>query len=190
MQSRNFRLQRVGNIDWLEKNYKFQKISFSLDELVVFNATKTEKNIEEFAKVVTRLVDDVFIPVAAGGGIRKIEDAELLFKSGADKVILNTPLYENPELAKEIVNRYGSQSLVASVDYRLEKDIPVIYIKDGTLAIPLGMGEYLQYLSRLGVGEIVLNSIDQDGTGFGYDLSTLQKYEKSVTVPLLIMGGW
>jgi len=79
-QSRNFRLQKVGNIDWLEENYKFQDIAFSLDEIIVLNVSKRDKNLSEFATMLNRLVDDVFIPVAAGGGINSISDAELLFK--------------------------------------------------------------------------------------------------------------
>ncbi len=189
MQSRNFRLQRVGNINWLEKNYKFQKISFSLDEIVVVDATKGEKNMGKFSEVVSRLVEDVFIPVAAGGGIRKIEDAELLFKSGADKVILNSTLYTNPELATEIVNRYGNQSLVASVDYKLISGVPIVYINDGTEPLSISLEDYLQYLEKLGVGEIIFNSIDKDGTGFDYDIVHIAKYAKLVNVPFIIMGG-
>ena len=189
MQSRNFRLQKVGNISWLEKNYKFQKISFSLDELVVVDATKGSKNIESFSEVVSRLVEDVFIPVAAGGGIRKIEDAELLFKSGADKVILNSSLYDNPDLATEIINRYGSQSLVASLDYKIVDSVPIVHIHDGTKAVPMSLEAYLLYLGKLGVGEIIFNSIDKDGTGFGFDLENVEKYAKSVNMPFIIMGG-
>lgn len=189
MQSRNFRLQRVGDINWLEKNYKFQKISFSLDELVVVNATRGDKSIDQFSEVISRLVEDVFIPVAAGGGIRKIQDAELLFKSGADKVILNTPLYDNPELASQIIRRYGSQSLVASVDYKVVDGEPTVYIHDGTVAIPLNMLQYLKQLEELGVGEIIFNSIDKDGTGFGYDIDLISEYAHLVNVPFVIMGG-
>jgi len=189
MQSRNFRLQRVGDINWLERNYKFQKISFSLDELIVVDATKENKDIKKFSEAVKRLVNDVFIPVAAGGGILSLEDAELLFNNGADKVILNSTLYETPELAKSIIEKYGSQSLVASVDYKLVDDIPVVYINDGSVPIAMPFDEYLTFLQALGVGEILLNSIQQDGTGFGYDLSTIQEYGQSISVPLLIMGG-
>lgn len=189
MQSRNFRLQKVGDINWLERNYKFQKISFSLDELIVVDATKNNKDIKKFSEAVKRLVNDVFIPVAAGGGIRKVEDAELLFNSGADKVILNSTLYESPELARCIIEKYGSQSLVASVDYKLVNDIPVVYIKDGSVPIAVSLDEYLIFLQELGVGEILLNSIQQDGTGFGYDLLTIQKHSQSISVPLLVMGG-
>ncbi len=131
MQSRNFRLQRVGDINWLEKNYKFQNISFSLDELVVIDASKEKKDIEKFSFTVSRLVENVFIPVAAGGGIRKLEDAELLFQSGADKVVLNSSLFTNPELAIEIINRYGSQSLIASLDYKMIDGEIVVHIHDG-----------------------------------------------------------
>ena len=81
-QSRNFRLQKVGNIDWLEKHYKFQNLSFSLDELIVLNASRENKAIEQFSVVLNRLVDDVFIPIAAGGGIRTMQDAEILFANG------------------------------------------------------------------------------------------------------------
>lgn len=189
MQSRNFRLQRVGDINWLEKNYKFQKISFSLDELVVVDATKGTKDIEKFSAVVSRLAEDVFIPVAAGGGIRKIDDAELLFKSGADKVILNSPLYNDPDLAIEIINRYGSQSLVASLDYKIINNVPVVHIHDGTTAIPMDLEAYLLHLEQLGVGEIIFNSIDNDGTGFGFDLENIEKYAKLVNMPFIIMGG-
>lgn len=189
MQSRNFRLQRVGDINWLERNYKFQEISFSLDELIVVDATKNNKDIKTFSEAVQRLVSDVFIPVAAGGGIRQIEDAELLFNSGADKVILNSALYESPDLAKSIIKKYGSQSLVASVDYKLVNDVPVVYINDGSVPVAVSLDEYLIFLQELGVGEILLNSIQQDGTGFGYDLSTVKRYSQSITVPLLIMGG-
>lgn len=189
MQSRNFRLQKVGDINWLEKNYKFQKTSFSLDELVVVDATKKSKDIEKFSEAVSRLVEDVFIPVAAGGGIRKIEDAELLFKSGADKVVLNSSLYNDPDLAKEIINRYGSQSLVASLDYKIIDSAPIVHIHDGTTAIPMSLEAYLLYLEQLGVGEIIFNSIDKDGTGFGYDLENIEKYAKSVNMPFIIMGG-
>lgn len=189
MQSRNFRLQRVGDINWLERNYKFQKISFSLDELIVLDASKGTKDIELFAQVVSRLVNDVFIPVAAGGGIRAIEDAELLFKKGADKVILNSALYNDPNLARNIVAKYGSQSLVGCVDYRIIKDKAVVFINDGLKSIETPLCSYLSHVESLGVGEILLNSIDKDGTGFGYDLSTIIDNSKLLSVPLIIMGG-
>jgi cyclase len=189
MQSRNFRLQKVGNLNWLKKNYKFQSIAFSLDELIVLNASKTEKNIIEFAETVSNLVNDVFIPIAAGGGIRTIDDAELLFKSGADKLVLNTALVESPELVKNLVKQYGSQSIVASIDYKRVNNSFEVYTKDGTFKIEMSLSEYIKYLETLEVGEIYLNSIEKDGTGFGYDFETIMLLEKEIKLPLIIAGG-
>ncbi|WP_322803498.1 HisA/HisF-related TIM barrel protein [Vibrio alfacsensis] len=188
-QSRNFRLQKVGDINWLERNYKFQKISFSLDELIVLNATKIDKDIVEFSKAVSRLVDDVFIPVAAGGGINSILDADLLFRSGADKVVLNSCIYSNPQVVKDIVSKYGSQSIVACVDYKVIDGKPKIFVNDGSKALDVDLEAYLIDIQHLEVGEIILNSIDRDGTGFGFDIGVINKYSGLVDVPLIIMGG-
>ncbi len=189
MQSRNFRLQRVGNLSWLEKNYQFQKIAFSLDELIVLNATKGDKNITKFANMIGELVNDVFIPIAAGGGIRSFEDAELLFNSGADKIVLNSAFIDNPELVRHLVNNYGAQSVVASVDYKWNNGVNEVYIHDGNTKIEMLLEEYIQYLESMNVGEIYLNSIDKDGTGFGYDFETIKSMEEQVTMPLIIAGG-
>lgn len=189
MQSRNFRLQRVGDINWLERNYKFQKISFSLDELVVLDASRKNKNIVDFSKVVNRLVNDVFIPVAAGGGIRSLADAELLFLNGADKVVISTSLYKNPSLIQDITNKYGIQSVVACVDYKNINGLAKVYINNGSDVVDMSFFEYVDYVQKLGVGEIILNSIDKDGTGFGYDLDMIKMISQKVKVPLILMGG-
>jgi len=189
MQSRNFRLQRVGDIEWLECNYKFQKISFSLDELIVLDATKSKKDIKKFSEVVSRLVKNVFIPVAAGGGICSLENADLLFRNGADKVVLNTALYEDPALARDIIETYGAQSLVACVDYRILEGRPVVFTNNGETPLDMTLQDYLAKLEDLGVGEILLNSIDMDGTGFGYDILTIKECSAKLTTPLIIMGG-
>ncbi|MFD0749646.1 HisA/HisF-related TIM barrel protein [Mucilaginibacter calamicampi] len=189
MQSRNFRLQKVGDIKWLERNYKFQKIAFSLDELVVLDATKENKCIEKFAETVSELVNDVFIPIAAGGGIRSLEDAELLFKSGADKIVLNSVLHENSPLVHNLVKIYGAQSIVASIDYKIISGTPAVFINDGQTQLDYDLSSYLRYLHQLNIGEIYLNSIDQDGTGFGYDMEVIENASKEISVPLIIAGG-
>lgn len=189
MQSRNFRLQRVGDIHWLQQHYQFQKISFSLDELLILNASRQSKSIETFSNIVSTLSRHVFIPVAAGGGIKTVHDAEILFRCGADKIVLNSILHSNSTLVSTLVNRYGSQSIIASVDYKTTEQGIEIFIENGTLKIPLSLDHYAQYLESLAVGEIYLNSIDQDGTGFGYDIDTIQKMKHKIRVPLIIAGG-
>jgi cyclase len=189
MQSRNFRLQKVGDLTWLEKNYKFQNVATSLDELIVLNAQKTKKSISEFANTVSKLVNDVFIPIAAGGGIKTLQDAELLFQSGADKIVLNSVLIENPDFVKTIVKKYGSQSIVASIDYKNVNGEIEIYINDGSCKIDMSLNGYLKYIEQLEVGELYLNSIERDGTGFGYDFETINNFKNQISVPLIIAGG-
>jgi cyclase len=188
-QSRNFRLQRVGDLEWLEKNYCFQDIAFSLDELIVLNASRKQKGMVEFAAMIRRLVDDVFVPLAAGGGIRCMEDAKALFDNGADKIVLNSALWEQVELVRELVGHYGTQSVVASVDYRRSSEKEVVFIRDGTQALELSLEDYLAHVEGLGVGEIYLNSMEKDGTGFGYDLATSGRAGGLVQIPLIIAGG-
>jgi len=187
-QSRNFRLQKVGNIKWLEKNYKFQDIAFSLDELVVLNSSRKDKNILAFSHVLSELVDSVFIPIAAGGGIRSMDDAKVLFDNGADKIVLNTILYADIDLVKELVGTYGSQSVIASIDYKKIEDKNKIFVQDGKEELDIEFEEYIRYIQELDIGEIYLNSMDRDGTGFGYDLNVIESIP-DLSVPLIIAGG-
>lgn len=189
MQSRNFRLQKVGNLGWLEKNYRFQNIAFALDELIVLNAYKGEKDKIKFACTVANLVNDVFIPIAAGGGVNSISDAELLFNNGADKVVINSALYFKPNIVKEIISVFGSQSVVASIDCKNKNNDYSIFVNDGTQKIDFQLEDYIKYLEELGVGEIYLNSIDKDGTGFGYDEALIDRVSGKTTLPLIIAGG-
>ncbi len=189
MQSRNFRLQKVGNLKWLERNYKFQEIAFSLDELIVLNASKGEKAMGKFAQIISELVNDVFIPIAAGGGIRTEGDAEMLFNHGADKIVVNTALVEDPALIERLIKRYGTQSIVASTDYKITDGIYSVYIRDGTKKIDMPLDKYMKYIESLNVGEIYLNSIEKDGTGFGYDFDVISVLEKEAKLPLIIAGG-
>jgi cyclase len=188
-QSRNFRLQRVGDLNWLENNYGFSKIAHSLDELIIIDATKGQKNIENFGKAIEGLVENVFIPICAGGGIKSIYDAEFLFHSGADKIIINSRIYEDPSLIKDLVRIYGSQSIVASIDYKITGNKQTIFINNGTNEIKRDLDAYISYVQDLGVGEIYLNSIDRDGTGFGFDLDTLYNVCNIINIPLIIAGG-
>ncbi|HLB43396.1 MAG TPA: HisA/HisF-related TIM barrel protein [Gammaproteobacteria bacterium] len=189
MQSRNFRLQRVGDINWLEKHYHFQKISFFIDELIVLNASRETKSIDDFSKMVSRLTKNIFIPIAAGGGIRTVEDAEILFNNGADKIVLNSSIYQDTHLVEELVNNYGSQSIIASIDYKNINGVKDVFIFDGTTKIDLTLGNYIIYVENLNIGEIYLNSIDKDGTGFGYDFETINDLKNNLKVPLIIAGG-
>jgi cyclase len=184
-QSRNFRLQKVGDINWLEKNYGFKDLAFSLDELIVLDASRSNRDIIKFAKNLSRLAEDVFIPICAGGGIECLDDAKILFDNGADKIVLNTAIYNNKDLVNDLVEKYGSQSIVAFVDYKKDD----VFIKNGTQKASLKLDEYMSYVNSLNIGEVCLNSIDKDGTGFGYDIKIAKKIAKKISIPLIISGG-
>jgi cyclase len=112
-------------------------------------------------------------------------DAEVLFENGADKIILNTIIYENKDLVTNLIKKYGSQSIVASVDYKKND----VFIKNGAQKIEMKLHDYMDYIDSLGVGEVYLNAMENDGTGFGYDLETAKKVAKKISMPLIIAGG-
>ncbi|HLO44682.1 MAG TPA: HisA/HisF-related TIM barrel protein [Leadbetterella sp.] len=182
-------MQKVGNLSWLEKNYKFQKIAFAIDELIVLNASRNNKSISEFSAMLNSLVNSVFIPIAAGGGVRHMEDASILFKNGADKIVLNSVFVEKPSFIRELVKNYGTQSIVASIDYKKVDGKNEVFINNGNNSVSYSLIEYIKYIEDLGVGEIYLNSIDKDGSGFGYDLDTIKDIGDNIKVPLIFAGG-
>ena len=102
MLSRNFLLQQVGNLDWLRRNYNFFQISCSIDELIVLNVSRENPDQNLFSEHIKELTKECFIPIAAGGRIRTIDDAKKLLRSGADKVVVNTPLFKNKDLVIDL----------------------------------------------------------------------------------------
>jgi imidazole glycerol-phosphate synthase subunit HisF len=187
--SRNFKLQKAGDLGWIKRNYNFQVIAFSIDELVVLNVSRGDKAMEAFAASVTDLTHGCFVPLAVGGGIRTLDHAALLLNSGADKLVLNTPLFTQPDLVRSIAQRYGRQCVVASIDYRRTPTGPVVMIENGMTPVSHSLGEAVAHARELGAGEILLTSMDQDGTGQGYDLETLLDVARSSPIPLIAAGG-
>jgi len=103
--------------------------------------------------------------------------------------VLNTAISTDKNLVQELIAKYGSQSIVASIDYKKVGEKLKVFIKDGTEEIEMELFEYIEYVENLGIGEIYLNSIDQDGTGFGYDFETIHKIARTISIPLIIAGG-
>ena len=96
--SRNFRLQRVGNLEWLKKNYNFSHIAFFIDELIVLDVSRNNRSIDKFSSMLKKLSCECLVPIAAGGGIRSLDDGKKLLRSGADKLVINTALFRNINL--------------------------------------------------------------------------------------------
>jgi len=187
--SRNFRLQKIGDINWLNKHYNFRKIAFSIDELIVLNVSREKKGIIEFCDCVRMLAEGCFIPIAAGGGICNIDDVRSVLKSGADKIVINTLLYTNPTMVKELVSVFGSQCIIASIDIKKSKDGIEVWINNGSQKIPELFQEWISTVISLGVGEIYLNSIGKDGTGQGYFWEAIKMLDYNIGIPLIISGG-
>jgi cyclase len=190
MLSRNFRLQNVGNLEWLKENYDFSRISYSIDELVVLDVTRQGRNIDTFSLALRSLTEGCFVPITAGGGISDIDSARKLLRSGADKLIINSALYDSKTFISELASEFGQQCTVASVDIKLSQNgVYEIWSQNGTQPENVLAREWLAKLESMKVGEIYLNSIDRDGTGQGFDLALLDLLPKNFKKPIILAGG-
>ena len=190
MLSRNFSLQGVGDKDWISSHYNFDAIAFSIDELIVLNVDRGGKNVPLFAENLTKLNAHCFMPITSGGGIRNLEHAKLLLRAGSDKLTVNTPLFEDPELVKGLVKNFGSQCIVASIDYKKKSSGQTeVFFCDGERSAGMDVARAAALAESLGCGEIYLTSMDRDGTGQGYDLEVIQKISEISKVPVIASGG-
>ncbi len=185
--SRNFNLQRVGDVIWLEKNYNFKKISYYIDELIILDISRNNKNSEKFIKNLKSITKFCFMPISAGGGIEKFDDVKKLLSNGADKVVINTNL--ELDLLKKVSKTYGEQSIIASLDFKKDKGKQFIYKKNGSRKLDTSPKKYISEIIRYPVGEILLNSIDRDGTGNGLDFELLNHIPTNLNKSLIISGG-
>ena len=190
MLSRNFRLQKVGGLKWLQTHYNFSHISFSIDELIVLDVTRGERNAADFCDALKALAEGCFVPVAAGGGVRTIGHARALLRSGADKVVVNTPLYENEAFISELASEFGQQCVVASMDIKCAPDGSYrAWVDSGSRCLEGLAAHWIEQVTNNAVGEIYLNSIDRDGTGQGYDLQLLDLLPPDMPKPVILAGG-
>jgi len=188
--SRNFDLQDVGDLSWIKKHYNFQAIAFSIDELIVVNVERENKNVDLFCENLLKLNENCFMPIAAGGGIRSMDDAYKILDAGAEKLIVNTPLVTQPDLVKKLVETFGSQCVIASIDFKKFDDGKIdVFIENGTKPTGQTIEEAVKNAHDLGCGEIYLTSMQQDGTGYGYDIDVLNKVVSISKIPVIASGG-
>jgi cyclase len=161
-----------------------------VDELVFLDVMATLRGTGPDFDLVDELADECFMPLAVGGGVRTVDDVRRLLQVGADKVSLNTAAIENPDLIRAAAEQFGSQSVVASIDTKREADgTPRVWIRSGTVPSGRDPVELAQEVERLGAGEILLTSIDRDGTMEGYDLDVIRQVSRAVTIPVIASGG-
>ncbi|MGJ3509256.1 imidazole glycerol phosphate synthase subunit HisF [Enemella sp. A6] len=162
------------------------------DELTFLDISASKDGRATTRDMVSRTAETVFIPLTVGGGVSSVEDVDALLRCGADKVGVNTAALRRPELISEITQRFGSQVLVLSVDARREESMPSGYgvtTHGGTTSAGVDAVEWARRAAELGVGEILLNSMDADGTTNGFDLEMLRDVRAAVNVPLIASGG-
>jgi len=163
------------------------------DELVFLDITASAERREILVHVVEEVASQVFIPLTVGGGIREPSDIRLLLKAGADKVAINTAAVENPEFVKQAAQRFGSQCIVIAIDAkRVTGDDDShweIFTHGGRKATGLNAVEWAQKMSDYGAGEILLTSMDRDGTRDGYDLELTRAISDAVPIPVIASGG-
>ncbi|MFE5327040.1 imidazole glycerol phosphate synthase subunit HisF [Embleya sp. NPDC056575] len=162
------------------------------DELVFLDITASSGNRETTYDVVRRTAEQVFIPLTVGGGVRAVEDVDRLLRAGADKVGVNTAAIARPELIAEIADRFGSQVLVLSVDARRRRDgAPGFEVTThgGRTGTGIDAVAWAARAAGLGAGEILLNSMDADGTKDGYDLELIRLVRAEVGIPVIASGG-
>jgi imidazole glycerol-phosphate synthase subunit HisF len=190
MLSRNFRLQSVGTIEWLFSNYEFAKVARGLDELLLLDVSRGARDPKAFASAVSKVARQCFIPLTAGGGVRSVEDAALLLRHGADKVLVNTQFADSPDQCRAIADYYGRQCLIACVDYlegaggRRE-----VVVDAGTRETHASLDDWVSHVVDCGAGEVVLQSHARDGTGMGLDLAVIDALVRRPDVPLILLGG-
>jgi cyclase len=159
------------------------------DELVVLDIAAARDNRPTFLDTIRRVAEQLNIPLSAGGGIRSLEDARLVVRAGADKVTLNTAAVERPELIKELSQEFGAQAVVLAIDAKREDEIWQVRVRGGRETSGHNALDWAQRGVEMGAGEILLTSVDRDGTQSGFDLALTAAISRSVRVPVIASGG-
>lgn len=161
-----------------------------VDELVFLDITATREEREPDFELIDDLADECFMPLTVGGGIRSIDDVRRLLDVGADKVAINSEAIRNPALINEVARQFGSQCVVVSIDVKRHPDgNNEVCTHSGTKGTGVDPVAFAKEMAKLGAGEILVTSIERDGTMEGYDLELLQRVSSSVNIPVIASGG-
>lgn len=178
-------LRDAGDPVELAKRYSEE----GADELVFLDITATLEKRKTLKELVKKIAAEINIPFTVGGGIKTNEEIEELLKSGADKVSLNSSIVKNPDLINEASRNFGAQAVVAAVDAKRTGDSWNVFIKGGTEDTGLDAIKWMQEVEERGAGEILLTSMDRDGTKSGFDIELLSIVNELVRIPVIASGG-
>ena len=159
------------------------------DEICFLDISASLENRNTLLSVVERTAEEVFIPLTVGGGVTSIENIRELLKAGADKISINSAAINNPEIVKKSSDYFGSQCIVVAVDVKKINNNWLVYSHGGTINTQIEAMGWMEKLEKLGAGEILLTSMDRDGTKSGFDLEILAKTTKILNIPVIASGG-
>lgn len=159
------------------------------DELVFLDITATKEKRKTLVDLVKRIAREIDIPFTVGGGIKTVDEIAVLLHAGADKISLNSAIVRDPELINRAADRFGSQCIVAAVDAKRSGDRWTVYISGGSIDTGKDAHEWMKEAEDRGAGEILLTSMDRDGTKEGFDLELLEKANNQLSIPVIASGG-
>ncbi|OCA72303.1 imidazole glycerol phosphate synthase subunit HisF [Chryseobacterium artocarpi] len=178
-------LKNAGDPIELAKKYEQE----GADELVFLDITATLENRKTFVELVKDISKELSIPFTVGGGISSIEDVRKLLEAGADKISINSSAVKDPKLISDLANEFGSQCVVVAIDTKQIGQTDLVHIKGGREATELTTVEWAKQAEALGAGEILLTSMDGDGTKKGFDLRITKLVSENITIPVIASGG-
>jgi len=188
--------QNIGNV--VNEAHRYNE--WNVDELIYIDISREKyydlrrddlkiKSADSVGNIIKQISSVCFMPLTFGGGIRNIEDVGYRIQNGADKITLNTGAFENPELITQAAEKYGSQAVVISIDYKNINGRPIVFTNLGQTNTGKSVFDWLKECEGLGAGEIFLNSIDRDGKAKGYDTELVSKIVSSTRLPVIACGG-
>lgn len=180
--------RRIGSAMEAVRVYNLREV----DEIAFLDVSATPNARRPDFAIVDELADGCFVPLAAGGGVRSLDDVHGLLRVGADKVVIGTAAFEEPALLTEAANRFGAQCIVVSIDVRRGVDgagAPEVFVRCGTLATGRDPVTFAREVASRGAGEILLTSVERDGTMSGYDLAVVAEVSAAVSIPVIASGG-
>jgi cyclase len=178
-------LRHAGDPGELARRYNVEGI----DEVVVLDITATLESRQALARTINAVAREIFLPLTVGGGIRSEDDAAAAIDAGADKVSLNTAALRGPELITTLARRYGSQAVIVAIDAKRQGDGFGVFVRSGTTDAARDAVEWARQAESRGAGEILLTSMDRDGTKAGFDCEMTAAVSDAVNIPVIASGG-
>lgn len=178
-------LRHAGDPASLARRYNVEGI----DEVVILDITATLEGRQALARTIQSVAREIFLPLTVGGGIRSEDDAAAAVDAGADKVSLNTAALRSPELITTLAQRYGSQAVIVAIDAKRRDQGFAVYVRSGTTDAARDAAEWAREAESRGAGEILLTSMDRDGTRAGFDCDLTAAVSEAVDIPVIASGG-